>query len=208
MQRDQVGLYRARRTDHSGPPEQHAEVNRLRSRLAPKTVERCFSFVDLCGFTTFVEVHGLETASQALTQARSTIRILTSTHGVRVDKWLGDGALIVGTVNASLLRSVVEIEAEQAAHGPLLLRAGIMAGPALVFEGDDYIGSALNIAAKLCHLAEPGQVLVPAELAERHRDDVEVGAHFDTEVPGVGLMALAELGVKEVPPEEAMRRVD
>ena len=33
---------------------------------------------------------------------------------------------------------------------PLTLRAGIASGYALLFEGDDYIGSAVNMAARLC----------------------------------------------------------
>ena len=38
-------------------------------------------------------------------------------------------------------------------------------GRALLFEGDDYIGSAVNLAARLCDAAGPGEVLVPAEQA-------------------------------------------
>ena len=36
-------------------------------------------------------------------------------------------------------------------------------GLALLFEGDDYIGSAVNLAARLCDAAGPGEVLVPAD---------------------------------------------
>ena len=209
MPEDEIGRYRAWRVDnrHLEVPKPHLDSNPLRYRRAAKTVERCFSFIDLCGFTTFVEVYGLERASHVLTEVRSSIRILTSTHGVRVDKWLGDGALIVGTVTPAVLRSVLEIEAEVAAEGALPLRAGITVGPALVFEGDDYIGGSLNLAAKLCHLARPGQVLVPWELATRHSDDVTVAAHFSADVPGIGPLAVAELHLKEVP-KEAFRRVD
>jgi adenylate cyclase len=36
-------------------------------------------------------------------------------------------------------------------------------GLALLFEGDDYIGSAVNLASRLCDAAGPGEILVPAE---------------------------------------------
>jgi class 3 adenylate cyclase len=39
------------------------------------------------------------------------------------------------------------------------LRAGIATGAVLLLEGDDYIGRAVNIAARLCDVAEAGVVL-------------------------------------------------
>ena len=50
---------------------------------------------------------------------------------------------------------------------PLTLRAGIATGYALLFEGDDYIGSAVNMASRLCDTAEPHQVLIPTMGVER-----------------------------------------
>jgi class 3 adenylate cyclase len=42
------------------------------------------------------------------------------------------------------------------------LRAGIATGHALLFEGDDYIGTAVNMAARLCDVAQPYEILMPA----------------------------------------------
>ena len=47
---------------------------------------------------------------------------------------------------------------------PLALRAGLSSGPVILFEGDDYIGRAVNLASRLCSLAEPGQVVAPATM--------------------------------------------
>ena len=44
------------------------------------------------------------------------------------------------------------------------LRAGIARGPVLLIEGDDHIGDAVNLASRLCRMAEPQQVLAPASL--------------------------------------------
>jgi class 3 adenylate cyclase len=43
---------------------------------------------------------------------------------------------------------------------------GIASGLALLFEGDDYIGTAVNMAARLCDAAEPFEVIMPAEQIE------------------------------------------
>ena len=41
----------------------------------------------------------------------------------------------------------------------MALRAGIASGPVLLVDGDDYIGRAVNTAARLCDTAGHGQVL-------------------------------------------------
>jgi class 3 adenylate cyclase len=46
----------------------------------------------------------------------------------------------------------------------LALRAGIAAGPVILFEGDDYIGQPVNLASRLCDLAHPHEVLAPASM--------------------------------------------
>ena len=60
---------------------------------------------------------------------------------------------------------MVEIEARvHRGESPLPLRAGIARGPVLLIEGDDHVGDAVNLASRLCHMAEPQQVLAPASL--------------------------------------------
>ena len=65
-------------------------------------VRRYFAFVDLCGFTRFTEVHGDEEAVAVLTGFRTLVRFIASEHGVRVAKWLGDGAMFVSTDGPAL----------------------------------------------------------------------------------------------------------
>ena len=43
------------------------------------------------------------------------------------------------------------------------MRIGMATGPALLFEGDDYIGEPVNLAAKLCTVAQPGEILASCE---------------------------------------------
>src|SRR5690606_23220886 len=79
-------------------------------------------------------------------------------RGVRVAKWLGDGAMLVATEPRPLLDAVLRMEQALDARGcPLPLRGGIAAGRVILFEGDDYIGRPVNLAARLCDEAEPHQ---------------------------------------------------
>lgn len=128
-------------------------------------VERFFGFVDLCGFSDFNDTHGDEASAVALHGMRFAVREAASDHGVRVDKWLGDGAMLVAVEAPPLLEACVG--AQRILGGTecsLALRAGAAGGDVMIFEGDDYIGRPVNLAAKLCALADPGQILVSGEM--------------------------------------------
>jgi class 3 adenylate cyclase len=72
-----------------------------------------------------------------------------------------------------------------AACVPLAMRAGIAHGHALLFEGDDYIGGAVNLAARLCDAARGAQVLLPAEQVEGGLPPGVTAQHFGVlDLPG------------------------
>ncbi len=124
-------------------------------------VERTFGFIDLSGFTAFVDVHGDAAAVDALATFRLVTREIASHHGVRVDKWLGDGAMFVCVDTVPLVNAVLDIAARlNDSSFPLAIRAGIASGMVILFEGDDYIGMPVNLASRLCSEALAGQVLV------------------------------------------------
>jgi adenylate cyclase len=124
-------------------------------------VERTFAFIDLCGFTAFTEAEGDKRAVALLGDFRSCVRQVSSDHGVRVAKWLGDGAMFVAVDDQSLLvDAVLEVERHfDEMQTPLALRGGMACGPVILFEGDDYIGTAVNLAARLCDIAAPHELL-------------------------------------------------
>jgi class 3 adenylate cyclase len=130
-------------------------------------VPRTFVFVDLSGFTSFTASQGDDAAGRLLAQFRNLIRQVASDRGVRVAKWLGDGCMLVSVdqVNAVAATMALAARADEAC-APLTMRAGLASGLALLFEGDDYIGGAVNLAARLCDAACGPQVLMPAEQAE------------------------------------------
>jgi class 3 adenylate cyclase len=148
-------------------------------------VERYFAFVDLCGFTQFTDTHGDDAAVRILTRFRSVIRETSSDHGVRIAKWLGDGAMFVSTAGVPLVETIVDLTRRiDGVDLPLLVRAGMSSGEVILFEGDDYIGGAVNLASRLCDLAEPRELLASAEMSSMVPALVPVAEVGSLEVPG------------------------
>ena len=129
-------------------------------------VRRYFAFVDLCGFTRFTEVHGDEEAVAVLTGFRTLVRFIASEHGVRVAKWLGDGAMFVSTDGPALAAALLVLDKRASDAVDLPIRAGFSGGDVILFEGDDYIGGPVNLASRLCDSASPNEMLASAELVE------------------------------------------
>jgi adenylate cyclase len=156
----------------------------MEPRPVPPRVDRAFAFFDLCGFTDFADACGDEDAADMLHLLRGSVREAATYHGVRVDKWLGDGAMLVAVEVPALLAAAVEIKWALQQKAVLPVRGGVAAGPVMVFEGDDYVGRSVNLAAKLCDLAEPGEILAPAAVAEGCPVGVHATPVGSRQVPG------------------------
>ena len=128
---------------------------------------RTFVFVDLGGFTNYTAENGDDAAGRILSSFRAIARDITSERGVRIAKWLGDGCMIVAVDQQDGIAAALDLESRSKEPcSPLSLRVGIASGYALLFEGDDYIGSAVNLAARLCDAAGPFDVLMPTAQLE------------------------------------------
>jgi len=121
-------------------------------------VERTVAFIDLCGFTAFADLEGDDRAVAVLSSFRDVVRTIASERGVRIAKWLGDGAMLVG------------VEAE----------------PVILIDGDDYIGHAVNMASRLCGEAEAHEVLAPADAVSALLVNTHAEPMGRREIPGVG----------------------
>lgn len=128
-------------------------------------VVRCFAFLDLSDFTAFTERHGDERTVVVLAAFRTRVREIAARRGVRVTKWLGDGAMLSSSDAAAVIAMVMELGEAAPETLPLDIRAGIAQGPVIMFEGDDYIGRAANVASRLCDAAPPGHILAAREAA-------------------------------------------
>jgi class 3 adenylate cyclase len=121
-------------------------------------VDRAFAFVDLCGFTRFIDDHGEHAAIDTLSAFRNLTRGVATRRGVRVAKWLGDGAMLVGVEVGRTIAAAGELIARHDGHS-LPVRGGFAHGSSLIFDGDDYIGRPANLAARFCQAAQPGELL-------------------------------------------------
>lgn len=163
--------------------------------MSARRVQRSFAFIDMCGFTAYMDERGDEEAVQALSAMRTAIRGAAEEHGVRVAKWLGDGAMIVGVEHPPLVECALAIQTWMPPGPWPALRGGVCTGQVLLFEGDDYVGRVVNIAARLCAAAAPGQILVADERpgAEEHSgatEQIGLGGHGDEMVESQAEMTL------------------
>ncbi len=146
-------------------------------------MQRTFAFVDVSGFTAFTDREGDAAAVDLLENVRGSIRRLASVHGVRIAKWLGDGAMIVGVEPEPVIEAVVAmIDANQQ---ELQLRAGVAEGDVILFEGDDHIGQTINLAARLSDLAAPGEILAPYEMMTSLLVNTKATPAGEMAVPGL-----------------------
>jgi len=148
------------------------------------SVERTFSFVDLSGFTGFTREHGPHAAVAMLGEFRQITRSVAAKRGVRVAKWLGDGAMVIGVEPTPVIAMGAHL-IHHFAGTDLRVRVGVATGTALLFEGDDYIGEAVNLAFKLCDAAQPGEMLAHCGDAELP-DWVIPSDEVDVMIRGVG----------------------
>lgn len=158
-------------------------------------VPRSFVFVDLSGFTNYTAAFGDDAAGRLLSTFRAIVREVASERGVRIAKWLGDGCMAVAVDHDDAVAFAMELE-HRASNvcAPLAVRAGIASGHALLFEGDDYIGSAVNMAARLCDLAQGHEVLMPAMHLERLPEGVSATPRGEFELRGFpGAVEIVEL---------------
>jgi class 3 adenylate cyclase len=129
---------------------------------APHT--RGFLFADLRGYTQFVETHGDKAASELLTPYRTLVRAAVAKFDGAEIRTEGDGFYVVFPSASSAIRCALAILEEAAsstaaAGGRLPVGIGIHAGET-EDSAEGFVGSAVNIAARVCALAGPGEVLV------------------------------------------------
>ena len=149
-------------------------------------VPRTFVFVDISGFTNFTTTNGDVAAGELLSNWRRITRDLASETGVRIAKWLGDGCMIVAVDPMDAVTFAMRLQNESVeACAPLAVRSGIASGHALLFEGDDYIGTAVNMAARICDAADPREVLIPADQVENLPDGIRVTPHEPLHLRGL-----------------------
>jgi adenylate cyclase len=125
------------------------------------------AFVDLAGYTRYVEEEGEE---EALSYVERFIDAVGDTlpEGARVVKTIGDEVMVVGQDVSSLVDWAVGFSRLYANERPAP-RIGVNAGPVLYRDGD-YFGREVNLASRVVARARGGEVLVTGQVLDEVRD--------------------------------------
>lgn len=137
-----------------------------------------FLIADLRGYTRYTQEHGDEAASKLAHRFAEIVRGAIGSSGGKVVELRGDEALCVFSSAREALSGAIELQRRSRADLddepalPLGVGVGLDAGEAVPTEGG-YRGGALNVAARLCALARPGEILASetvTSLAGRHEE--------------------------------------
>lgn len=117
-------------------------------------------FADLSGFTPLTAAVGDRAAAEVLSRFGAAVRRVTADHDGRVVKQIGDAFMLVFDERRDALLCGVEL-LDWCAREPDFpsLHVGAHAGDVLFHDGD-YVGAAVNLAARLASVTEPSQFLV------------------------------------------------
>jgi YVTN family beta-propeller protein len=150
-------------------------------------------FVDIRGYTDFTSTHGADEASLLVARFTQAASESISANAGQVRGTWGDEVFAVFGSARDAVRSAVSMQdrfvAATVASGavPLLVGVGLDVGEA-VDAGEATSGSAVNVAARLCSRAGPGQVLATSELV-----------HLAGAIPGVVYEEHGQARLKGVP---------
>jgi adenylate cyclase len=135
----------------------------LRSRME---VTPAICFLDITGYTRLTEEHGDEAAAELADRLAPLVQRPAERHGGRVVKWLGDGVMFHFREPTGGVVAALEMVDAISAAGLPPAHVGLDTGP-VVFQGGDYFGRTVNLAARIGEQAAPGQVLVTQEIVDR-----------------------------------------
>jgi adenylate cyclase len=153
---------------------------------------RTFLFADMRGYTQFTQDQGDDAASALAGRFADLVREAVPEFEGELLELRGDEALCVFRSARQALRAAVELQrrlripTDDEPAFPLGVGMGLDAGEAVATHGG-YRGKALNLAARLCGVAAPGEVLATEEVAHlAHRvDGIQVHGRRAVRIKGV-----------------------
>jgi class 3 adenylate cyclase len=132
---------------------------------------RSVMFTDIVGSTELTQAMGDEAAMEMLRVHDTIVRNALAAVGGREIKHTGDGIMacffsaVAAIQCANRIQQEMATRRQQNAPHPISVRIGTAAGEP-VEQGQDLFGSTVQLAARLCARAEPGQTLVSNAIAE------------------------------------------
>jgi ABC-type transport system substrate-binding protein/class 3 adenylate cyclase len=135
---------------------------------------RTFLIADVRGYTRYTQERGDEAAARLASAFADIVRLTVEELGGRLVELRGDEALVVFASPRQAIRTAVVLQQRFVERMrlddslPLRVGIGLDAGEAVVV-GEGFRGGALNLAARLCSIAEPGEVLLTESLTHLSR---------------------------------------
>jgi class 3 adenylate cyclase len=131
---------------------------------------RTILFTDVEGSTALTQRLGDAKARELLREHERLVREALKAHGGAEVKTMGDGFMTSFSSATKALECAISMQRVFAGHNesapePLNVRIGLNAGEPIA-EDEDLFGTAVNVAARICAHAEPGQILAPAVVRE------------------------------------------
>jgi class 3 adenylate cyclase/outer membrane protein assembly factor BamB len=131
----------------------------------PQAQTRGFLFADLRGYTAYVEAQGDNAASELLRAYRGIVREQVAAFAGAEIRTEGDGFYVVFPSATSAVNCGLAIQQAAAASSEadptrsIRVGIGVHAGET-ADTSEGFVGSAVNIAARVCSVARPGELLV------------------------------------------------
>ena len=155
------------------------ETNAAGAVLLPGTTDardpgiRTILFTDIVDSTALTQSMGDEAAVALLKVHDTIVRDALAAFGGREVKHTGDGIMASFVSSAGAVKCASQIQSELAKQqekegkrdGPIKVRIGAAAGEP-VEHHDDLFGYTVQLAARLCSQARPGQILVSNAIAD------------------------------------------
>ena len=188
------------------------------TRISP-TELRTFLIADVRGYTRFTREHGDEAASDLAASFAEIVRGTVPEFSGGLLELRGDEALCVFGSARQALRAAVELQRRLRTPSedggrvfPVGVGVGLDAGEAVATEGG-YRGGALNLAARLCSVAAPGQVLASETVVHLSQrvDGVQFSAARTRRFKGIDapvrlVEVISEIPLPDVPVVPAPKR--
>lgn len=143
------------------------------------SVARGFLFADLRGYSAFVERFGDRAGAELLQTYRTLVRSSTASfHGAEIRTEGDSFYLVFGSPSDAVLcgRAILDAASQTktaSGHG-IAVGIGVHAGETVTTD-EGYVGSVVNIAARVCAAARPGELLVTDAVRALTRTYLDVG---------------------------------
>jgi ABC-type transport system substrate-binding protein/class 3 adenylate cyclase len=174
-------------TEPRDPAEAETETSTSEASpsVSPQTELRTFLIADIRGYTTYTREHGDEAGAALASRFAELVAEVVSARDGYLLELRGDEALVVFVSARKALRAALDLQArfieDKLARG---VGIGLDAGEAIPV-GNGYRGTALNLAARLCAKAGPGETLAS-----------ETVIHLAAKVDGIAYVDARDLRLK------------